>query len=412
MNAAGPLKIAVIGLGGYAGDIIDLILDSDGPTTPAVVLEAVCAPGLKDASNRIAELSRRGVTVCGTYEEVLALTGVEAVWLPVPIDLHVPFAMQALDAGKAVMVEKPVAGTVDELDALIAARDAAGLPVAVGFQDIYDGLMVPTKRRLLSGELGRVVKATVHGCWPRNEAYFRRADWAGKIKVRGRWVLDSPVNNAMAHFVNTALFLMGPDEESSAVPRQIEAELYRVNAIENYDLASLRIGLHDTIEMLVLLTHGCRESVGPVVRIDTERGHVTWTPDGVVVEAAGETTRTPRGDGMRTRMLERFAGAVRGRPVPGTALASLEVARCHAMVVSGASEASPVRPVPADHKVRIESEDGVLHAVPDIERVFAHCAQTGEMLHASGRLGFTSEPGSLDLAGYRRFGGLPAPAGR
>src|SRR5829696_1805709 len=81
-----------------------------------------------------------------SYAELLDLP-IDAVWLPLPIHLHRPYTERALAAGKAVLCEKPAAGCVDDVDAMIAARDASGRGVLIGFQDVYQPCVIQLKRR-------------------------------------------------------------------------------------------------------------------------------------------------------------------------------------------------------------------------------------------------------------------------
>jgi predicted dehydrogenase len=69
----------------------------------------------------------------GSYEAVLADTGVDAVYIPLPNHLHVEWTLRALDAGKHVLCEKPIGLTADEARPLIAARDRAGRLVQEAF---------------------------------------------------------------------------------------------------------------------------------------------------------------------------------------------------------------------------------------------------------------------------------------
>jgi len=425
MSEADAVQIGVAGLGGYARTIANLIIDKGPTVEPGVVLAAACDPDLAAHGKRADALRQHGVTLYDSYEQMLAHPGLEAVWLPVPIDLHVPFAEQALAAGLAVMLEKPVAGTLGEVDRLIAARDAADRPVLVGFQDIYDDTTLPLKRRLLSGELGRVQSATVHGCWPRDTAYFGRAAWAGALRRGDTWVLDSPLNNAMAHFVNIALFLLGRDEARSATPIRLAAELYRAADIENYDTACVRVTLEPPyvfspapgntpgktpgpVELLILLTHATSVEHHPVIHIHTDRGQVRRTLSDLEITLDGQTQTTPRNDQMHRCMLHAFAQCVRGQTPENSALATLEVARVHTLMVNAVSEAAPIRPVPADAIQPVPTGAGVVQSIPGLEAAFTHCAAHQQMLHESGWLPFTSPPADFDLTGYARFAG---PAG-
>ena len=65
----------------------------------------------------------------GSYEALLADPEIEAVYIPLPNHLHVEWSVRALEAGKHVLCEKPVACTADELAPLVEARERSGLLV-------------------------------------------------------------------------------------------------------------------------------------------------------------------------------------------------------------------------------------------------------------------------------------------
>jgi predicted dehydrogenase len=332
----------------------------------------------------------------------------DAVWLPVPIALHRPFCTQALAAGKAVMCEKPAAGSVDDVDAMIQARDRAALPVAIGYQNVYETSLPLIKRRLAEGAVGVIREATVCACWPRGKAYYGRNPWAGSLHRDGVWVLDSPANNALAHFINLALFLLGPGPDQSATPLAVEAELYRANPIENYDTCSLRLTLDTGPSVLVLLTHACAAAVEPRLVIHGGRGRLDWSQEtGAVFRGPGGSIREhlSRDDQTHRNMVRRFVHALRGRGGEGLASASLEVARAHTVAINGASQAARIVEVPPDHVLTLNRPDGPLHAIAGIEEIFVQCAARRQMLGESRLATWTVAPGRLDLHGYRHFAG-------
>ncbi len=73
----------------------------------------------------------------GSYEEMLASDVIDAVYIPLPTSQHVEWAIRAADAGKHVLVEKPLALKVDEIDAVIAARDRNKVVVTEAFMVTY-----------------------------------------------------------------------------------------------------------------------------------------------------------------------------------------------------------------------------------------------------------------------------------
>ncbi len=102
----------------------------------------------------------------------------------------------------------------------------------------------------MEGVFGRAVRLKTITLWPRTHSHYARSRWAGRIKDdHGSWVLDSPVNNATAHYLHNMLYLLGKTTNSSARPASVEAELYRANNIENYDTGALRIKTEEGAEI-------------------------------------------------------------------------------------------------------------------------------------------------------------------
>jgi predicted dehydrogenase len=399
-----PAPVGLVGLGGYAGAMCKHLLKHPPAAGPYLDLKAVYEPNLAPHGDLLAQLHARGVQIMPSYEALLAQQ-VACIWLPIPIHLHRPFTEQALAAGKYVLCEKPVAGTVDDVDALIAARDRSGRGVVIGFQDIYDRRQIALKRKLLDGAIGRITSVTLAGCWPRPTSYYQRNNWAGKLRIDGTFILDSPVNNAMAHFVNLAAFLAGPTLDRSITPTRIEAELYRAYPIENYDTASLRVHSAEGPRLLVLLTHACARSVTPTITLHGSAGQCTieiferstlQTPAGTtVVDLHGET---------RHDMSQKVAGWVLGES-SDEPLATLELSRVHTLIVNGASDAIRVRTLSPEHFIRHGDPANPQLAIPGIEQAFLDCAARGQTLHESRQFAWTTPPESLDLTEYRHFRG-------
>jgi predicted dehydrogenase len=90
----------------------------------------------------------------GSYEELLADPAIEAIYNPLPNELHVPWTIKALEAGKHVLCEKPIALNAAEAKQLIGARDRAGKLVAEAFMVRYHPQWRRTREIVRSGEIG------------------------------------------------------------------------------------------------------------------------------------------------------------------------------------------------------------------------------------------------------------------
>ena len=215
-------------------------------------------------------LENQGIRLVPDIEAMLALE-VQLISVPLGIHLHAPVAERCLQAGRHVYLEKPIAATVAEVDALAQAERESGRTLFIGFQDLFQPGLWDLRRRLADQEWGRVRQITITVGWPRQRSYYARTSWAGKLKLGDAWVRDSIANNACAHFLNVGQFLAGGQVLATT------AELGRAYPIESFETCSLRIETGSGTQVLFNATHLCATEFGPRVRIECERGMIETT---------------------------------------------------------------------------------------------------------------------------------------
>jgi predicted dehydrogenase len=111
----------------------------------------------RDAARAAPIAARLGIPkVYGSYEELLADPSIEAIYNPLPNHLHVPWTIKALEAGKHVLCEKPIALTAPEAEALIAARERSGRYVAEAFMVRYHPQWLRVRELVRQGRIGDV----------------------------------------------------------------------------------------------------------------------------------------------------------------------------------------------------------------------------------------------------------------
>ncbi len=97
-----------------------------------------------------------GISVFDSYDALIQSTDVDAVYIPLPNHLHVEWALKALDAGKHVLVEKPLAMRAAEFDAVMAKRDATGLVAAEAYMIVHHPQWLRAKALYEAGAIGRL----------------------------------------------------------------------------------------------------------------------------------------------------------------------------------------------------------------------------------------------------------------
>lgn len=98
-----------------------------------------------------------GLRVHDSYDALLADPEIDAVYIPLPNHLHVEWTVKALEAGKHVLCEKPIAMAEGQFDDLIAARDKAGLLAAEAYMIVHHPQWQRAKALYEAGAIGKLV---------------------------------------------------------------------------------------------------------------------------------------------------------------------------------------------------------------------------------------------------------------
>ena len=200
MDSARPLRHAVIGVG--AG-----IFANHRQSLELTGAELV---GVSDLNGVVAR-ERAEELGCPAYVDhrrLLEETQPEVVVVVTPHPFHAAIAIDALEAGCHVLVEKPIAVQVAEADAMIEAADRLGRILAVNFQYRHDPAARAAHRLLREGALGEIQHVDVTAAVPRTRAYFASAPWRGAWNGEGGGVLL----NQAAHHLDLLCYLMGLPE--------------------------------------------------------------------------------------------------------------------------------------------------------------------------------------------------------
>jgi predicted dehydrogenase len=99
-------------------------------------------------------------TAYGSYEELLADDSIEAVYIPLPNHLHVPWTIKAAEAGKHVLCEKPIALNTAEARTLIDVRDRTGVRIQEAFMVRTHPQWLETRKLIQSGKIGALRSIT------------------------------------------------------------------------------------------------------------------------------------------------------------------------------------------------------------------------------------------------------------
>ncbi len=155
--------------------------------------------------------SRYAVPWFDSIDSMLVAPGIDAVAILTPSGMHAEHAIRVARARRHVIVEKPMALTLSDAEAMIEAADAAAVRLFVVKQNRFNVPVVKAREALDAGRFGKLVLGTVRVRWCRDQAYYAQDDW------RGTWAQDGGVlANQASHHVDMLGWFMGDVESVHA----------------------------------------------------------------------------------------------------------------------------------------------------------------------------------------------------
>lgn len=195
MTKQETLRVGVIGCGAGAFHLEGYAAN---PRVKIIALAGLDGPRCQEL------VSKFGVPhLYGDYQELLAHPDIDAVSIAVPNDLHCPIAVAALQAGKHVLVEKPLSRTLAEGEEMVATAKATGKVLAVSFQrrNRHDVQLV--RHQIEHGTLGRIYHAKAF--WMRRSGIPGLGTWFTNKEQSG----GGPLIDLGVHVLDLALWLIG-----------------------------------------------------------------------------------------------------------------------------------------------------------------------------------------------------------
>lgn len=342
-------RLAIIGVTGYGAVYWQYLREVLIARSAKLVAAVVINPG--EAAGAVAEMERQGTRVYRSYREMVeAEKGkVDLCLIPTGIQWHARMTVAALRAGMNVLVEKPLAGCLADVQAIRQVETETGQWVAVGFQDLYLDETAWLKQAICAGAIGDVRRVRMVGLWPRPTSYFTRNAWAGKLHVDGAHVLDSPLNNAFAHFVNLSFFLACRAPGASAAARPARASLWRAHAIESFDTGYVQAQADGGVLLEFFVTHACPYPHEPEVRIEGTAGYAEWRhDDSATIVPAGRAPVVRKVGGNDSARRAMFAAALRRLTDPSVFICTSEIAEKHTAFIDELHRVADIQQISPD----------------------------------------------------------------
>lgn len=237
-----------------------------------------------DAARQVGE--KYGVPAYGDDLAMIEQLRPDVVHLCTPHDQHVELALSCLDAGVAVLMEKPVAANVAEAEPLIRwSQEHPDATVGVCFQNRYNSTSQGIRELLTSGELGAVRGALATVAWHRDAAYYAKRPWRGQRSHGGGGTL---INQAI-HTIDLLQWVLG---DVTAVGGRAGTYLL-ADVIDVEDSAQLILDHADGVRSVCFATNTAALDFPVTMDIVTEQADLLLRGDLTVTYADGRVDVVP-----------------------------------------------------------------------------------------------------------------------
>lgn len=229
-----------------------------GMHRPALALETVELVGASDVNTTLGQKNadELGCLFFADYKEMLEVTKPDVAIILAPHPFHATLAIDCLNAGAQVLVEKPMAVQLSEADAMIAAAEANKKHLAVSFQQRFRPEIRVARDLLHSGQLGRLQHVDMYVNWFRTRAYFQSASWRATWRGEGGGVLM----NQGIHDLDALCYLLGSPKRlfawtrthlhSIEVEDTVQAMLEWEGCLGSFHTSTAEAGRKDYLELV------------------------------------------------------------------------------------------------------------------------------------------------------------------
>ncbi len=338
MIAQTPLRFAVVGCGYWGPNFVRNLHELD-----EAVVTWICD---KDDA-RLEKIGRRYPKVQRTtrFEDVLAAKDVDAVVIATPVSTHFALGMAAIEAGKHVLIEKPLASTADQARALIDAAQARGVVAAVDHTFVYTAAVRKIRSLLDDGTVGEL--CYIDSVRVNLGLFQPDVNVIWDLAVHDLSIIDYVIGNGLPTSVSaTGAAHLGTQENlayiSLAYPNNLIAHVH-VNWLAPVKVRQMLVG--GTQRMIIY------DDVEPSEKIKVyDRGADAKSKEEIyktLIQYRTGDTWIPFLDNVEalSRELREFTAAVLiGAPLPATAQAGLRIVQ----ILEAASESIRRKGAPVD----------------------------------------------------------------
>lgn len=218
------LRFAILGCGRISSRHVDAIINNKEEAELVAVYDIIEELAIDKKNQYESIIEGSNVKVYKDYNEFLNDKNIDVVTIATISGYHAEQAIDCLNHDKHVIIEKPMALTVEDADKIIALGKEKDKKVCVSHQNRFSPAVQKLRQAIEEGRFGKLIHGTARILWARDDDYYKQASWRGTKELDGGTLMNQCIHN-----IDLLQWMMGGEverlsSETDTFIRDIETE--------------------------------------------------------------------------------------------------------------------------------------------------------------------------------------------
>ena len=218
------LKFAILGCGKISTKHVEALINNKDEAELVAVYDIIEELAIERKKQYESVIKDVNVKVYTDYNEFLNDVNIDVVTIATISGYHAKHSIDCLNHDKHVLIEKPMALTLEDADKIIKLGKEKSKKVCVSHQNRFIPAIQNLKRAIDEGRFGKLIHGTARTLWNRNDEYYKQASWRGTKALDGGTLMNQCIHN-----IDLLLWMMGGEierlySETDTFIRNIETE--------------------------------------------------------------------------------------------------------------------------------------------------------------------------------------------
>ena len=225
------MKFAIIGCGRISYKHVEAIVENKETSELVAACDVKLDLAIAKKNEYIEKLNegKVNVSVYENYKEMLDKEDIDVVTIATESGYHAEIAIYCMNKGKHVIVEKPMAMSIDDANEMIEVAKKNNVKLSVAHQNRFNKPIQKLREAVEDKKLGRIMNGTARILWRRDDNYYKQAPWRGTYELDGGTLMNQCIHN-----IDLLQWMIGSEVERVYA----ETDTYR-NPIEAEDFGAI-----------------------------------------------------------------------------------------------------------------------------------------------------------------------------